>query len=91
MSLRIVELQKVSAAAAVPSLQSLAPEPKPVWKAVLEWTGPTHGTYTVERSADLQSWSAVPVETLPAPAGVFRVRCDVTVPSVEFYRLRHTP
>lgn len=91
-ALRIVELQQVAvaAAAAIPG-QTSAATPKPTWKAVLEWPRPDSGTHVVECSADLTAWTPVAVETLPAPTGMVRVRCDVVVPSVMFYRLRHTP
>jgi hypothetical protein len=61
------------------------------WNVVLQWIGPTNGSYSMEASTNLQSWSPLRMEMLSAENGMFRVRCEVVAPAATFYRLRHTP
>jgi hypothetical protein len=66
---------------------ALASEDEPErWSIVLEWAG--ERSYQLEGTADLVTWSPVPVEILPAPPGVARVRCAGLTPDQSFYRLR---
>jgi concanavalin A-like lectin/glucanase superfamily protein/Big-like domain-containing protein/thrombospondin type 3 repeat protein len=89
LALQLVQVRSTAEAAVTP--HSMARSTLNGSDVLLEWAGPTNGTYTIEASTNLQTWVPVGMETLSWENGIFRVRSRVAAPSATFYRFRYDP